>query len=76
ECHHGQPALGVAALLHAAGQSGAEILCTTEKDSIRLARKRPWPIDLVVIGIDMSLGSRQAAFEEAVVSRLGSSAGA
>ena len=74
--HHPYSSDDVAALLHAAGQSGAEILCTTEKDSIRLARKRPWPIDLVVIGIDMSLGSRQAAFEEAVVSRLGSGAGA
>ncbi|MFZ1957333.1 MAG: tetraacyldisaccharide 4'-kinase [Desulfobacterales bacterium] len=74
--HHPYSSDDVAALLHAAGQSGAEILCTTEKDFIRLAHKRPWPIDLVVIGIDMSLGSRQAAFEEAVVSRLGSGAGA
>jgi tetraacyldisaccharide 4'-kinase len=74
--HHWYSDDDVATLLRAAGQSGADLVCTTEKDVIRLALKRPWPVDLVVIGIDMSLGSRQAAFEKDIVSRLGSGAGA
>jgi tetraacyldisaccharide 4'-kinase len=74
--HHRYSDDDLAALLRAAGRSGADVVCTTEKDFIRLALKRPWPVDLVVIGIDMSLGSRQAAFEKDIVGRLGSAAGA
>jgi len=74
--HHWYSDDDVAALLRAAGQSGADLVCTTEKDVIRLAHQMPLPVDLAVIGIDVSLGSRQAAFEKDIVSRLGSVAGA
>lgn len=74
--HHWYSDDDVAALLRAAGQSGADVVCTTEKDFIRLALQRPWPVDLVVIGIDVSLGGRQAAFEKDIVSRLDSVGGA
>jgi len=74
--HHWYSDDDVAALLRAAGQSGADLVCTTEKDVIRLAHQMPLSVDLTVIGIDISLGSRQAAFEKDIVSRLGSVAGA
>jgi tetraacyldisaccharide 4'-kinase len=74
--HHRYSTADVAALLQAAGRSGADLVCTTEKDYSRLAEHLPWSVDVAVIGIEMSLGSRQAAFEKAVISRLGPGAGA
>jgi tetraacyldisaccharide 4'-kinase len=73
--HHRYSADDVAILLHAAGRTGADVVCTTEKDYVRLARRMPWPVDLVVIGIRMSLGSHQTTFENDVISRLGNQAG-
>ena len=73
--HHRYSDDDVAILLHAAGRTGADVVCTTEKDYIRLARRMPWPVDLAVIGIKMSLGSHQTTFENDVISRLGNDAG-
>ena len=60
----------VTALLRSVGRSGADIVCTTEKDYVRLAHRLPWPVDLAVVGIDMSMGSRQVAFEKDIVRHL------
>ena len=60
----------VMTLLRAAGQSGADVVCTTEKDYVRFSRPMPWSVDLAVIGVDISLESRQAAFEKDVVNHL------
>ncbi len=58
------------ALQRVAHQLGADVVCTTEKDYVRLARQMPWAVDLAVIGADMSLGNHQAAFENDVVQHL------
>jgi len=57
-------------LQRAAQQFGAEVVCTTEKDYARLARQMPWSVDVAVMGVDMSLGNHQTAFENEVVKRL------
>jgi tetraacyldisaccharide 4'-kinase len=74
--HHRYSSDDVASLMRAAVQSGADVISTTEKDYIRLVHQLPLHVDLVVIGIDISLGSCQTGFEKDVVSRLGSGAGA
>ncbi len=73
--HHRYSIADLAALLQAAGQSGADLICTTEKDYTRFAEHLSWPVDLAVVGIRMSLGGCQAAFEADLVSRLGSGGG-
>ena len=69
--HHHYTDRDVAALLHAARRSGAEIMCTTEKDAVRMAPHRQWPMDLAVIGVGISFDSDGAAFEAEIVKRLG-----
>jgi tetraacyldisaccharide 4'-kinase len=73
--HHRYATDELAALVQAAARSGAELICTTEKDYVRIGRRMPTSVDLAVIGIEMSLRSRQADFIQAVVGRLGSGAG-
>jgi tetraacyldisaccharide 4'-kinase len=69
--HHQYAERDVAALLRAARQSGAEIMCTTEKDAVRIAPRMQWPMDLAVIGVGISFGGVGAAFEAEIVRRLG-----
>ena len=61
------------ALQRVAHQVGAEVVCTTEKDYARLTHQMPWSVDVAVMGVDMSLGNHQAAFENEVVRHLGGS---
>ncbi|MBW2575046.1 MAG: tetraacyldisaccharide 4'-kinase [Deltaproteobacteria bacterium] len=48
----------------------AEFIFTTEKDYVRIAHKIKWPIDLVVIGIEISFGENDIAFKSFIKSRL------
>ena len=48
----------------------AEFIFTTEKDYVRIAHKIKWPIDLVVIGIEISFGKNDIAFKSFIKSRL------
>ncbi|MFZ0724668.1 MAG: tetraacyldisaccharide 4'-kinase [Desulfobacterales bacterium] len=69
--HHAYNDRDVAALLRAARRSGAEVVCTTEKDAVRLGHRRQWPIDLAVLGVRISFGDDAAAFEADIFGRLG-----
>ena len=73
--HHHYTDRDVAALLNAARRSGAEIMCTTEKDVVRMDPHRQWPMDLAVIGVKISFGRGGAGFESEIVKRLGSKPG-
>lgn len=68
--HHPYSRDDVKALLRSVYHSGADIVCTTEKDYVRLSPQMPLPIDLAVMGVDMSLGSRREAFEDDIVRHL------
>ena len=54
-------------LLQSASRAGADTLCTTEKDYVRLAQYMPLSANLAVIGVDISLGNNQAAFKKDIV---------
>ena len=69
--HHSYTDRDLAELLHAARRSGAEIMCTTEKDAVRIAPRMQWPMDLAVIGVRLSFTSGGASFEAEIVKRLG-----
>jgi len=47
-----------------------EFIFTTEKDYVRIAHKIKWPIHLVVIGIEISFGENDIAFQSFIKSRL------
>lgn len=44
-------------LLREARDAQADILVTTEKDYARLAGRRDWPLEIAIIGIEVSLGA-------------------
>ena len=69
--HHHYTDRDVALLLKTARRSGARVLCTTEKDAVRMIPDRQWPMDLAVIGVGISFGGDGAAFEAEIVRRLG-----
>ncbi|MFZ0612830.1 MAG: tetraacyldisaccharide 4'-kinase [Desulfobacterales bacterium] len=68
--HHAYTKRDVTALLRAARRSGAEVVCTTEKDAVRLGHQRQWPVDLAVLGVRISFGDDAAAFEADIIRRL------
>ncbi|MEA3279981.1 MAG: tetraacyldisaccharide 4'-kinase [Thermodesulfobacteriota bacterium] len=43
-------------------ESKADFLLTTEKDYVRIAHRITWPIDLVVVNIEVSFGNDDEAF--------------
>jgi tetraacyldisaccharide 4'-kinase len=47
-----------------------EFIFTTEKDYVRIAHKIKWPIHLVIIGIEISFGENDMAFQSFIKSRL------
>jgi tetraacyldisaccharide 4'-kinase len=51
--------------------SGTDYIITTEKDYARIPEDLLWPIDLVVIGIKISLGEDEAAFIKFLQNRPG-----
>ncbi len=54
-------------------ESGAELILTTEKDAVRIPDPVSWPVDLVVIGLDIafqSQGNGAEAFDAFLARRL------
>ncbi len=47
-----------------------EFVFTTEKDYVRIAHKIKWPIHLVIIGIEITFGENDMAFQSFIKSRL------
>ncbi len=47
-----------------------DFIFTTEKDYTRIAHKINWPIDVAVIGIEISFGENELAFKSFIKNRL------
>jgi tetraacyldisaccharide 4'-kinase len=47
-----------------------EFIFTTEKDYVRIAHKIKWPMDLVIIGIEICFGENDIAFKSFIKRRL------
>jgi tetraacyldisaccharide 4'-kinase len=63
----------IISLLRSASRAGADTLCTTEKDYVRLSRYIPLSVDLAVMDVKISLGSKLAAFEKDIIKYLNGS---
>jgi tetraacyldisaccharide 4'-kinase len=57
-------------ILKSATDLSAEFIFTTEKDYVRIAHKIKWPMDLVIIGIEISFGENDIAFKSFIKRRL------
>lgn len=69
--HHQYTQNDLATIIHLAGNSSADLLITTEKDHVRIAHKKSFPMDLVVVGVKVSFGNEERAFFEFIKDRLG-----
>jgi len=54
----------------AAKRVEADFLITTEKDFVRLPGTFDWPLDLMVVGVEIDLGEQEASFREFLQDRL------
>jgi tetraacyldisaccharide 4'-kinase len=68
--HHLYTDADVARILHSANAAGANCLCTTDKDYVRMAHRIKWPLDLAVIGVEISFGREESNFIAELKSRL------
>ncbi|MEE8553524.1 MAG: tetraacyldisaccharide 4'-kinase [Desulfobacterales bacterium] len=68
--HHKYSNEDINKILRSAKDAGAEIVCTTEKDYARMGNSKSWPIDLVIIGIEIAFGDDEAAFNAYIQNRL------
>ncbi|MES0447847.1 MAG: tetraacyldisaccharide 4'-kinase [Desulfobacterales bacterium] len=68
--HHKYSDEDINKILRLAKDAGAEIVCTTEKDYARMGHSKSWPIDLVIIGIEIAFGDYEATFNAYIQNRL------
>jgi len=68
--HHYYSDDDISRILQSAKNADVEALITTEKDFSRIAHRITWPIDLIVIGIEISLGDESDEFNSFIKTRL------
>ena len=68
--HHAYSPDDLSRVRDAAQSSGADCLCTTEKDWVKIAGHTDWPLAVAVMGVDISFGQDTAGFEAQLRSRL------
>jgi tetraacyldisaccharide 4'-kinase len=62
--HHRYSKKDISTITQAAKKTAAETLLTTEKDYARIAAETVWPLDLIVIGVEISFGEDKLRFDE------------
>ena len=70
--HHWYSESDLAAIDQAARQLSAQCLATTEKDFVRIAHRKTWPLELLVVGVGISFGDDEARFDTFLRERLSS----
>jgi tetraacyldisaccharide 4'-kinase len=70
--HHPYSDSDFRSIAQAAKQTSAEFLITTEKDYARIAQRTDWPLELIVIGVEISFGKDEERFDEFLKERLSS----
>jgi tetraacyldisaccharide 4'-kinase len=68
--HHQYSERELDKIIKSAMDVSAEFIFTTEKDYVRIAHKIKWPMDLVIIGIEISFGENDIAFKSFIKRRL------
>jgi tetraacyldisaccharide-1-P 4'-kinase len=60
--HHWYSDRDFETIQHAAAQSSAHCLATTEKDYARFAHRKTWPLELIVVGVRISFDGDEERF--------------
>ncbi len=68
--HHNYSDMDLNTIYKAYLESKADFLLTTEKDYVRIAHRITWPVDLVVVNIEVSFGDDDKAFNTFIKDRL------
>ena len=69
--HHGYAAEELALIPAAAARAGCRLVVTTEKDFVKICERIDWPVDLVVLGIDIAFGEDTDKIKGFIKHRLG-----
>ena len=68
--HHPYSESDFESIARVAKQISADFLITTEKDYARIGQRADWPLDLIVIGVEISFGDDAERFDEFLRERL------
>lgn len=68
--HYQYKAIDYQRIMTLAVNGGADCLVTTEKDYVRMTDKPRWPVDLIVLGVEISFGEDDIAFAAFIKHRL------
>ncbi len=60
--HHRYSEKEIEIIINSAYRTKADMLVTTEKDYVRIPPETRWPLDLAVLGIEISFGAEDQAF--------------
>ncbi len=67
--HHHYSVADLAGISHRAEKLAVDVIVTTEKDYVKIKRATEWPVDLVVMGIDISFGDDKERFHTFLVEK-------
>jgi len=68
--HHKYTETDLQTIIQSSINAQAEFILTTEKDYVRISGKSSWPIEIVVVGIELSLGDDESTFVDFIKTRL------
>ncbi len=71
EDHHPYSGKDIHTICRRAEQTGAGAIITTEKDYARLAGPTDWPLDLLVLGVEISFGGLEERFSSFIQKQIG-----
>jgi tetraacyldisaccharide 4'-kinase len=68
--HHRYSSSDIDKILRSAKAAEADVLITTEKDHARITNEVIWPMDLMVVGIEVSFGTEANSFFDFIKSKI------
>ncbi|MEA3427987.1 MAG: tetraacyldisaccharide 4'-kinase [Thermodesulfobacteriota bacterium] len=68
--HHKYTETDLQTIIQSSINAQAEFILTTEKDYVRISGKTSWPVEIVVVGIELSLGDDERAFIDFIKNRI------
>jgi tetraacyldisaccharide 4'-kinase len=68
--HHSYSGEDIENIFQSARQANADCLVTTEKDYVRISYRNTYPVDLVVLGINIAFGDESHDFQTFIQNRL------
>ncbi|MFV9646227.1 MAG: tetraacyldisaccharide 4'-kinase, partial [Desulfobacterales bacterium] len=68
--HHKYTEMDLQTIIQSSINAQAEFILTTEKDYVRIPGKTAWPVEFVVVGIELSFENDENAFIDFIKNRL------